>query len=87
MQSKYSTDEDKKLNKELKKLQNKAKKLILNDYYEYITLNDIQYSILIQITNAESHYDVNAYLWNSGLMEKTLNDIENKIKQAKKIIF
>lgn len=84
MGNKYSAEEDKKLNAELKKLQNRAKKLILNDYYESITISDIDYSILTQITNAESHYDVSAYLWNTGMMERTLDIITEKIKQARK---
>lgn len=71
----YSPEEDKELNAELKKLQRRAKRLILSDYYDNVNLSDIQYSILKQITNAESHYGINPYLWNTGMMEKTLDYI------------
>lgn len=85
MISKYSIEDDKILNLELKRLQNKAKKLILNDYYDHIRLSNLQYSILKQITNAKKHDDINVYLWNTGLLEKTLKDIENKIKEEKNL--
>lgn len=81
---KYSPEEDRELNAELKKLQRRAKRLILSDYYDSVNLNDIQYSILKQITNAESHYDINPYLWNTGMMEKILDDISKKIKEIRK---
>lgn len=84
MAEQYSVEEDKELNSELKKLQGRTKRLILSDYYDHISLNKIQYSVLKQITNAESHNDVNAYLWNTGLMDKILDDISKKLKQARK---
>lgn len=80
----YSQEEEKELNTELKKLQNRAKRLIMSDYYDCIRLTELQYSILTQITNANSHYDVSAYLWNTGMMKKTLDCIAEKIKQARK---
>jgi hypothetical protein len=42
MGNKYSVEEDKELNSELKKLQDRAKKLILNDYYDSIKLSDME---------------------------------------------
>lgn len=79
----YTSREDKELNATLKKLQNRASRLILNGYYDSITLNDIEYSILEKLTNAESHNDINPYLWNSGMIERTLDSISEKIKKAK----
>lgn len=84
MQSRYSSEEDKELDLELKKLQTKAKSLILNDYYDHVNISELQHSILQQITNASTHYDVNVHLWNTGLMHKTLDDISEKVKKAKK---
>lgn len=84
MAEKYLSEEEKELNMKLKKLQNRASKLILCDYYDCITLSEIQYSILTKITNAESYKDISLYLWNTGLMEKTLDDIAEKIKNARK---
>ena len=80
----YSEKDDEELNKELMKLQYKAKKLICNDYYDCIHINGIQLSILTQITNAKNHYDINPYLWNSGLMDWVLSEITRKIKEVKK---
>jgi len=84
MAHRYSEEEDKKLNAELKKLQTRAKKIILSDYYDHISLSELQYCTLRKITNANSHYDINWNLWMSGLMEKTLDDISQKISNARK---
>lgn len=81
---KYSLIEEKELNKELKRLQVRAKRLILSNYYESVRLSDIQYSALKQLTNATNHNDINAYLWNSGLIEKTLDYISEQLKRARK---
>lgn len=83
---KYTEQEEKELNKQLKKWQNKARKLILDDYYDTAAncMNELNHSILRQVTNAETHRDVNTHLWNSGAIEKTLDLIEEKIKKAKK---
>lgn len=80
----YTVEEEKELNKQLKQWKNRAKRLILSDYYDSIELGSIDYSILKQVTNAETYKDVNFYLWNSGLIEKTLDNISNKLKIARK---
>lgn len=80
----YSLDEEKSLNKELKRLQVRAKRLILSDYYDSVRLSDIQYSALKQLTNATTHNDINSYLWNSGMIEKTLDYISERLKVARK---
>lgn len=84
--AKYTPQEEKELNAQLKKWQNRAKRLILHNYYDVIaeSLTENDFSILRQITNAESYKDVNTYLWNSGLIEKTLDKVAEKIKQGKK---
>lgn len=82
--SKYTEEEDKKLNQRLKRLQDRAKRLIFSDYYDHVRLSDLQHSILKQITNAESHYNINYILWNSNCMEQTLDYIAEKIKIAKR---
>ena len=81
----YTPQEEKELNTQLKKWQNRAKRLILSDYYDTAAeyLNDNDYSILRQITNAESHKDINPYLWNSGMIERTLDKVQRKIKEAR----
>ena len=84
MAEKYTDEENKSFNSELKKLKNRASRLILNDYYDHIHLSELQYSILTQLTNAEKHSDINAYLWNSGAIEETLDFISQRIKQARK---
>lgn len=84
MANSYTVEEDKELNKELKQMQIRAKRLILSDYYDHVKLNEIQYSALTMLTNANSHKDVNWYLWNSGVIEKTLNYISEKIKEARR---
>lgn len=83
---KYTPQEEKELNTQLKKWQNRAKYLILHDYYDVVaeSLSENDFNILRQITNAETHKDVNSYLWNSGLIERTINKVAEKIKQAKK---
>lgn len=82
----YTQEEEKELNKELKKWQNRAKRLILNDYYDVVaeSLSENDFSILQKITNAESHRDINPYLWNSGMIEKTLDKVAGKIKEARR---
>ena len=77
----YTPQEEKELNAQLKKWQNRAKRLILNNYYDSAAeyLNDNDYSVLRQITNAESHKD----LWNSGMIERTLDKVQRKIKEAR----
>lgn len=84
--AKYTPQEEKELNAQLKKWQNRAKRLILHNYYDVIaeSLTENDFSILRQITNAESYKDVNTYLWNSGLIERTLDKVAEKIKQGKK---
>lgn len=80
----YTVEEEKELNKQLKQWKNRAKRLILSDYYDSIELGSIDYSILKQVTNADSYKDVNFYLWNSGFIDKTLDNISNKLKIARK---
>lgn len=75
--------EEKELNRELRKMQQRAKRLILSDYYDYISLSELQYSILLQLTNARTVNDINSYLWNSGAIKLTLNSISEGIKAAK----
>lgn len=84
--AKYTPQEEKELNAQLKKWQNRAKRLILHNYYDVIaeSLTENDFSILRQITNAESYKDVNTYLWNSGLIERTLDKVAEKIKRARK---
>lgn len=82
----YTEQEEKELNAELKKWQNRAKRLILSDYYDSAAgqLSEIDYSILQKITNAENHRDINYYLWNSGMIERVLDKVSEKIKEARK---
>lgn len=84
MAEKYTEQEIKEFNTHLRKLQNRAKRLILSDYYDHIRISDLQTSILQQITNAETYKDISPYLWSSGIMEDTLESISEKIKQARK---
>lgn len=83
MQNKYTLEEDKQLNADLYMMQVRAKELILNDCYDSINLSDLEFSILKQITNAQTHYDISPYLWNTGMLEKILNNIEDKINKLK----
>lgn len=82
----YTPQEEKELNTQLKKWQSRAKRLISSNYYdsaaEYLSEND--FSILQQITNAESHRDINPYLWNSGMIERVLDKVAEKVKEARK---
>lgn len=79
----YTAEQEKELNAILKKLQDKASKLILSDYYDYISISELETSVLQRITNANTHRDINYVLWNSGVMESTLENIAKKIKRAK----
>lgn len=82
----YTPQEEKELNTQLRKWQNRAKRLILSDYYDMVAeqLNENDFSILQRITNAESHRDINPYLWNSGMIERVLDRVAEKIKKARK---
>lgn len=82
----YTEQEEKELNTKLKKWQNRAKRLILSDYYDSAAgqLSEIDFSILQKITNAESHRDINYYLWNSGMIERVLDKVSEKIKETRK---
>lgn len=77
-------NDDKELNLELRKMQRRAKRLILSDYYDHINLSELQYSALKILTNARTHKDINWYLWNSGVIKSTLDYISNEIKSARK---
>lgn len=79
-------EEEKELNNQLKKWQRRAKRLILSDYYDTVaeSLSELNYTALKAVTNAESHKDINYALWNSGLIESTLDRIAEKIKEARK---
>lgn len=76
-------EQENELNNEFIELQNKAKELIVDKYFDSIKLNDIQYSILKRTTNATDHKDISPFIWNAGLIEKTLEDISKKLKEAK----
>lgn len=56
----YTPQEEKELNAQLKKWQNRAKRLILSDYYDTAAeyLNDNDCSILRQITNRAVMQDI-----------------------------
>ncbi|WP_252248747.1 hypothetical protein [Clostridium sp. ZBS20] len=79
----YSIEEKKELTKQLKQWQNRAKRLILSNYYDSVTLNNLKYTILEQLTNAESYKDINYYLWNSGMIDTVLDDISKQIKKIR----
>lgn len=83
--SAYTKQEEKELNAELRKWKNRAKRLIGSAYYDSIAkeLNDNDISILTRVTNAESHYDINPYLWNSGMIENVLDKVAKKIKKER----
>jgi len=72
------------LDKILKCWQRKAKRLILDGYYDSVHLSELQYSALRQVTNAKTPKDVNSYLWNSGLIEQTLASISGSIANLKR---
>ena len=76
--------EDKELNRELRKLQQKAKRLILSDFYDSVKLSETQYEILRKLTNANTHKDINTYLWNSGTIQLVLKQIEGEITAMKR---
>ncbi len=81
----YTKQEEKELNAELRKWQNRAKRLIGSVYYDSIAeeLNDTDISILTRVTNAKSHYDITTYLWNSGIIESVLDKVAKKIKKER----
>jgi hypothetical protein len=80
----YSSEEDKELNKTLKKYQSRAKRLILGDYYDHVRLSELQYDILKSVTNAETHNDINWYLWNTGMIPQILDYIQTEITRLRK---
>ncbi|MDD3040536.1 hypothetical protein [Bacteroides sp.] len=82
----YTEEEEKELNAQLGKWQRRAKRLILSDYYDCIAdrLNDLNYTALTAVTNAETHKDINFSLWNSGLIESTLDRIAELINEARR---
>lgn len=84
--AKYTQQEEKELNAILKKWQNRAKRLILHDYYDAVaeSLSENDFYILQRITNAKDYKEINTYLWNSGIIEMTLDKVADKIKKAKK---
>lgn len=84
--ARYTEEEERELNNQLKKWQRRAKRLILSDYYDTVadSLNELNYTVLKAVTNAKSHKDINYYLWNSGMIERTLDKVADKIKEARK---
>lgn len=84
--AKYTPEEEKELNTTLRMWQRKASNLVANDYYDAIAddLSENTIDILRQIINASSHKDINIILWNSGLIESTLDRVATKIKKVKK---
>lgn len=84
--AKYTPEEEKELNTTLRMWQRKASNLVANDYYDAIAddLSENTIDILRQIINASSHKDINITLWNSGLIESTLDRVTAKIKKVKK---
>lgn len=82
----YTPQEEKELNAELRKWQNRAKRLTASIYYDSVAndLSDNDISILTKVTNAESHKDIHPYLWNSGVIERVLDKISRKLKEVRK---
>ena len=82
----YTEQEEKELNSQLRKWQRRAKRLILSDYYDTAakSLSDLNYTALKAVTNAKTHKDISYYLWNSVLIESTLDRIAKKMKEARK---
>ena len=80
----YTPQEEKELNAELRKWQNRAKRLIASAYYDSIANDLSDNSILTKVTNAESHKDIHPYLWNCGVIERVLDKISRKLKEARK---
>lgn len=76
----YSSEEIKEFEDRLQDYKENAGKLILNEYYDYVDLTDVERSVLRQIMNAETWKDLNIYSWNSGILEKVLNNIDAKMK-------
>lgn len=84
MYHKHSEEENKELNKELGKFKRKAEKLIAHDYYDSVELSEIESATLRLVTNAKTHKDISTFLWNGGVIERTLESVKMKIKEAKK---
>ena len=82
----YTPQEEKELNAELRKWQNRAKRLIASAYYDSAAeeLSETDISILEKVTNAESHKDIHSYLWSSGVIERVLDKESRKLKEARK---
>lgn len=76
----YTEFEEKRLNRQLAEWQKKAEKMILDIQYDKVRLTELQHSALQKLTNAESNKDINYALWNSGLIENTLESIRLQMK-------
>ena len=76
----YSSEEIKEFEDRLQGYKESAGKLILNEYYDYVDLTDVERSVLRQIMNSETWKDLNTYSWNSGILERVLNNINAKMK-------
>lgn len=83
---KYTQEEEREFNEQLRKWQARAKRLILSNYYDSAAerLSDLDFTILQEITNAENYKDINSYLWNSGMIERTLDKVAEKLKEARR---
>lgn len=83
---KYTQEEERELSKQLREWQTRAKRLILSDCYDSVLerLSDLDFTILQKITNAESHKNINSYLWNSGMIERTIDKVAEKLKEARR---
>ena len=84
--AKYTPEEEKELTSELKRWQRRASRLITDDYYDAIAddLSENSISILRYIMNESTYKDIPIILWNSGVIDSTLDRVAEKIKKIKK---
>ena len=80
--SEYTEKEEKEFNKQLQSWKKQLTKILLDERYDSINVSDIEYNTLKILGNAESHKEINPYLWNGGI-DRVLKNIKEKMRMVR----
>jgi hypothetical protein len=81
-ESKELREAERELESQLQKWKKQLSKILDDERYDSIRVNDIEYNTLKIVGNAESYKDINPYLWNGGI-DRVFENIKDKMKRVR----
>lgn len=77
-------DKNKTMYSRIKDLQDRAKKIILSNEFQYVKITKDQFDILNNLLSAKASKDIDLYKWNTGVIHNTVNELKENVKEIEK---